>query len=112
MDQFEDRLLVCVDCAESFRWTAGEQLFYAEKGLTCQPKRCPSCKAQKNIRLAAAAYASARHDAPEHTETSVRCANCGQLTTVPFRPTQGRPVYCRPCFSHQPADPPASPDSK
>ena len=28
----------------------------------------------------------------------VLCAECGVSTTVPFRPTQDRPVYCSPCF--------------
>ena len=28
----------------------------------------------------------------------VACAECATLTTVPFRPRAGRPVYCRPCF--------------
>ena len=28
----------------------------------------------------------------------VVCSECGTPTTVPFRPTAGRPVYCRPCF--------------
>ena len=26
------------------------------------------------------------------------CTDCGTTTTVPFRPAQGRPVYCRLCF--------------
>lgn len=26
------------------------------------------------------------------------CAGCGTSATVPFRPSQGRPVYCSPCF--------------
>lgn len=26
------------------------------------------------------------------------CADCGEATTVPFRPTQGRPVYCSSCL--------------
>jgi CxxC-x17-CxxC domain-containing protein len=26
------------------------------------------------------------------------CSQCGKETTVPFRPTQGRPVLCRECF--------------
>lgn len=26
------------------------------------------------------------------------CAECGAQTTVPFKPAQGRPVYCRDCF--------------
>ena len=27
------------------------------------------------------------------------CAQCGAETKVPFRPTPGRPVYCRDCYS-------------
>ena len=26
------------------------------------------------------------------------CADCSASTTVPFLPTQNRPVYCSPCF--------------
>jgi CxxC-x17-CxxC domain-containing protein len=31
-------------------------------------------------------------------ETRTNCSQCGKETTVPFRPTQGRPVLCRECF--------------
>jgi CxxC-x17-CxxC domain-containing protein len=34
----------------------------------------------------------------ERVETSTNCSACGKETTVPFRPTQGRPVFCRECF--------------
>ena len=27
------------------------------------------------------------------------CADCGQETQVPFKPTGERPVYCRECFA-------------
>jgi CxxC-x17-CxxC domain-containing protein len=33
--------------------------------------------------------------APGH---AVVCTTCGVETTVPFKPTQGRPVLCRSCF--------------
>jgi CxxC-x17-CxxC domain-containing protein len=33
--------------------------------------------------------------------TAVYCASSGQKTTVPFRPTQGRPVLCRACYMGQ-----------
>jgi CxxC-x17-CxxC domain-containing protein len=34
----------------------------------------------------------------------VTCSDCGQAAQVPFRPTEGRPVYCRDCFAkHRPA---------
>ncbi len=32
------------------------------------------------------------------SEKKIRCSQCGKETTVPFKPPQGRPVYCRECF--------------
>lgn len=29
---------------------------------------------------------------------SVKCADCGKQTEVPFKPSGGRPVYCRDCY--------------
>jgi CxxC-x17-CxxC domain-containing protein len=29
----------------------------------------------------------------------VKCTDCGNAATVPFKPTPGKPVYCRACFS-------------
>src|SRR5260370_23147993 len=34
-------------------------------------------------------------------ETRTKCSECGEDTTVPFKPTQGRPVLCRLCFRKQ-----------
>lgn len=28
----------------------------------------------------------------------VTCAKCGERCEVPFRPTEGKPVYCSNCF--------------
>ncbi|MBM3229704.1 hypothetical protein FJZ26_04700 [Candidatus Parvarchaeota archaeon] len=31
------------------------------------------------------------------------CSDCGQECQVPFKPSEGRPVYCRDCFTkHRP----------
>ena len=30
--------------------------------------------------------------------TKVICSDCGVETEVPFKPTEGRPVYCRDCL--------------
>ncbi|MBN2202840.1 MAG: DNA-directed RNA polymerase [Candidatus Aenigmarchaeota archaeon] len=31
------------------------------------------------------------------------CTECGQECEVPFKPTEGKPVYCRDCFAkHKP----------
>ncbi len=29
----------------------------------------------------------------------VTCSDCGVETEVPFKPTEGRPVYCRDCLA-------------
>lgn len=32
-----------------------------------------------------------------------KCSDCGKDTQVPFKPTDGRPVYCRDCYEkHRP----------
>src|SRR5207249_12311400 len=46
--EFEDRAITCVDCGEQFIWTAGEQVFFHDKGLKNEPKRCKPCKQAKN----------------------------------------------------------------
>lgn len=40
---FNDRILRCYDCGNSFVWTAGEQVYYHRKSLS-EPKRCQSCR--------------------------------------------------------------------
>jgi len=95
--EFQDRAIRCVDCNENFIWTAGEQVFFHDKGLKNEPKRCKPCKQAKNERLAAIAAAQSS-GVRQRIEVSVQCAQCGQQTTVPFYPSQGRPVYCRSCF--------------
>src|ERR671911_1366 len=41
--EFQDKTLNCVDCGTEFLWTAGEQLFFADKNFKNEPKRCKSC---------------------------------------------------------------------
>ncbi len=35
----------------------------------------------------------------QRTATQVTCSDCGKETTVPFKPTPGKPVYCRECLA-------------
>jgi len=42
--QMADKTLVCKDCGAEFVFTEGEQQFYAEKGFTNEPQRCPECR--------------------------------------------------------------------
>lgn len=95
--EFEDTSIRCIDCAQDFIWTAGEQSFFRDKKLQNPPKRCKHCKKLKNERLAAVEMAHTtgiRH----RIEIAAECARCSAVTTVPFYPSQGRPVYCRACF--------------
>jgi CxxC-x17-CxxC domain-containing protein len=96
--EYTDKVLRCMDCNEEFIFTAGEQLFFADKGLKNDPKRCKPCKVKKNERIAANMQAYGQAFPRERVEVTIKCALCGIETTVPFKPTQGRPVYCRDCF--------------
>lgn len=95
---FTDRFLKCTDCGQDFVFTAGEQLFFFDKQFKNDPKRCKLCKA-KRAGLGRMAGSSGAIALPlSRTETRTECSSCGIETTVPFKPTQGRPVLCRSCF--------------
>ena len=95
--EFEDKSISCIDCEKDFIWTDGEQKFYRDKGLQNPPKRCKECKQAKNERISSIAAAKAS-GIKQKIEVAVYCASCKGYTTVPFYPSQGRPVYCRSCF--------------
>jgi CxxC-x17-CxxC domain-containing protein len=90
-----DKTLSCVDCGYEFTFTAGEQEFYASRGYTNEPKRCPQCRGtRKNQqRSSRDSYGSAREMHP------AVCAQCGRDAMVPFVPRGDKPVYCSDCFS-------------
>jgi CxxC-x17-CxxC domain-containing protein len=90
---YRDRVLNCIDCGAEFLFTAGEQLFFADKGFKNEPKRCKPCKAKRNHMLSG--------QGQQRVQTTTVCSQCGKETTVPFKPTQGRPVYCRECFQQR-----------
>lgn len=98
--EFIDRLLKCCDCGNEFVFTAGEQLFFFDKQFKNDPKRCKLCKAKRaGLGRSANPDAAAAAALPlSRTETRTKCSACGIDTTVPFKPTQGRPVLCRSCF--------------
>jgi CxxC-x17-CxxC domain-containing protein len=93
----KDKNISCIDCEGDFVWTAGEQKFYRDKGLQNPPKRCKECKQAKNERISSIAAAKTA-GVKQKIEVAVYCAKCKGYTTVPFYPSQGRPVYCRSCF--------------
>lgn len=95
--EFRDLGILCIDCAQEFIWTAGEQTFFRDKQLQNPPKRCKECKKAKNRRLEAIEIARITGKR-QKIEVRAECARCSVVTTVPFYPCQGRPVYCRDCF--------------
>jgi CxxC-x17-CxxC domain-containing protein len=94
--EFQDKVLKCVDCGADFVFTAGEQLFFHDKQFKNEPKRCKPCKAKR-----ASALGTTPPGAYPKVETRTNCSACGKETTVPFKPTQGRPVFCRECFQQR-----------
>ena len=104
---FVGKVLVCRDCGSEFTFTAGEQAFYASRGLQHEPSRCPSCRtARKTSRNFAdqqddyvkyGTFASFGGRTPHQMHVAT-CAQCGQATEVPFLPRGDRPVYCSDCY--------------
>ena len=93
--EYHDRVLKCAECGAEFVFTAGEQMFFADKGFKNEPKRCKGCKAKRAEGGGGGGASQMR------SETKTTCSQCGKETTVPFRPTQGRPVFCRECFQQR-----------
>lgn len=98
---YRDRILTCRDCGKEFTFTAGEQEFFASKGLTNTPSRCPSCRAARR-----GDQSSHAPRAPRGEMYDAICATCGRPTSVPFIPREDRPVYCNDCFQAQRASRP------
>ena len=102
---YTDQVLTCGDCGIDFVFSASEQEFFAQKGFTSAPKRCPSCRAQRRASGGGSYGNGGGYDAsgggysrgPREMFDAV-CARCGKDTQVPFRPTGARPVYCSDCF--------------
>ncbi|MEW5819338.1 MAG: CxxC-x17-CxxC domain-containing protein [Cyanobacteriota bacterium] len=100
---FEDQYLPCADCGAEFVFTADDQAFYSERNYS-QPKRCPDCRAdrrrsQKSHRGGGGGGGGGqRRDS--RTLYNVVCDGCGIETSVPFKPSGDRPVYCRDCYKN------------
>lgn len=100
---YQDKTLTCKDCGSDFTFTANEQEFFASKGFTNEPGRCPDCRAAKKQQNGGRGGYGNRGGGGGGRTTdrqmySAVCATCGATTTVPFQPTGEKPVYCRDCF--------------
>jgi CxxC-x17-CxxC domain-containing protein len=125
---YADKNLTCSDCGEQFVFTERDQEFYAQRGFT-EPKRCASCRAIKKAQHdsgsggsygssggyggssggyggssggyggSSGGYGGSSGSRGPREMFDATCSNCHKDTQVPFRPTQGKPVYCNECFA-------------
>ncbi len=107
MANTEDKSITCVDCGEEFLFTAGEQSFYRERGLTNAPTRCKACRDKRKAQRDGGGGHGGHgghgggggYGRSEKAMFATTCSQCGRDTEVPFQPTPGRPVLCRDCFN-------------
>jgi len=92
---FTDKKVTCADCNSEFTFSATEQEFYASKGFTNEPKRCPACRqARKSERRGGGSGSRGQRQM-----FPVVCAQCGKSSEVPFEPRGDKPVYCSDCYA-------------
>jgi CxxC-x17-CxxC domain-containing protein len=95
MPLYQNKSLICKDCGSPFDFSVRDQMFYAEKGFENEPQRCRQCRTARKEQRAGAAVTT-----PGARELfDAVCAQCGESTSVPFRPRGDRPVYCRSCYA-------------
>ena len=117
---YQDKTLTCIDCGADFIFTADEQEFYATHQLTNDPKRCKPCREKRK-----AMPRASRRQGPggpgggldqgpaggqgprgsgmgeSRPRYRIVCNACGQEDEVPFRPKEGREVFCRRCYAER-----------
>ncbi len=90
---FQDKTCVCRDCSAEFPFTAQEQVDFKKRGYN-PPNRCPACHTDRTARR----RFSRSGDVETYTET---CSICQKEAIIPFKPSNGKPIYCEECFHAQ-----------
>ena len=102
---YADKTLTCRDCGNPFTFGAGEQEFFAQKGFTNEPGRCPECRSARRGQRGGGGgggYDSqGGYDRQPRQMFEVQCTQCGGIARVPFQPRGDKPVYCSACFEQQ-----------
>jgi CxxC-x17-CxxC domain-containing protein len=106
---YADKTISCRDCQTDFVFTSGEQEFYAQKGFSNEPTRCPSCRqSRKSSSGGGGGYrdrdssgSRGGYGGSSREMHSATCASCGKVALVPFVPRGDKPVYCTDCFQQQ-----------
>jgi CxxC-x17-CxxC domain-containing protein len=98
---YTDKTLNCRDCGQAFIFTTGEQEFFASRGFTNEPSRCPECRAERKRTQGDGGRFGGGYERREREMFPATCSQCGKETQVPFQPRLDRPVYCSDCFATQ-----------
>ena len=103
---YSDETLNCTDCNAPFTFSSGEQEFFAAKGFTNKPNRCPDCRAARKAQRGGGGGGGSSYSGggygggrPQREMFQATCSACGKIAEVPFQPRGDKPVYCRDCFS-------------
>lgn len=124
---YDDMMIECLDCGSEFVHSAQDQERYAERGFEHPPKRCRDCREKRKANSPQGGGGGGGHRGgggggggggrggprpvdgnrnfdgprPQREFHEAVCSDCGQTTTVPFKPKPGRPVFCRDCYRAQ-----------
>jgi len=101
MTTYSEQTLRCRDCGTTFAWTIGEQEFYAARGLTNAPGRCPDCRRARKAGGGYGEKTRGTYAGGPREMHEARCDSCGGVARVPFVPSGSKPVYCSDCFSQR-----------
>ncbi len=106
-----DQNITCVECGSSFVFSERDQAFYGERGMTA-PKRCKPCRQRRKASQGGGDSYGGGYGGGggyeggggggrggDRQRYPITCQQCGREDTVPFKPSGGRPVLCRTCFS-------------
>ena len=73
---YTDETLNCTDCNAPFTFSAGEQEFFAAKGFTNKPNRCPDCRAARKSQRSGGGVPAGTAVASAKGGTGSGCVSC------------------------------------
>ena len=89
--EFQDKTLICRDCSKEFIFTARDQEFFVTKKFHT-PTRCKECRIKrKNMN-------TGPNLSPQRELYEITCGKCGGKDKVPFKPVEGKVLYCKACY--------------
>jgi len=95
--QFVDEKIKCIGCGGEFVHSAADQERFERQQYANKPKRCPACREKRR-----AEAEREKGTTPARAKSAgvydMVCSACHENGTVPFKPVEGRPVYCRDCY--------------